>query len=86
MDADLQEMELDRKVIELISEASGVGSDMIRPESSLTDELGLESLDMVELALAVEDAFEIEISDDELDSFQTTDDVIDHVRTSRLSA
>ncbi len=84
--ADFQGEELGRKVIELICDAIGASSEEVTPDSSLSDDLGMESLDLVELIMEVEDVFEVEITDDELEALKTVDDMIDHVRTTRLSA
>ena len=53
----------------------------VTPESSLTDDLGADSLDLVELVMAIEEEFDIEITDDESERLRTVQDVINHINT-----
>ena len=72
--------ELDTKVTMLICDAAGVDPGDVAPDTELMDDLGLESLDIVELVMAVEDEFDIEIPDEDADRMVTIEDVIDYVR------
>ena len=69
----------DVKVRSLISEHFGVGEDEIKLESSFTDDLGADSLDIVELLMAMEDAFHLEIPDEQAESIKTVKDAIDYI-------
>ena len=70
---------VDEQVKKIISEQLGVGIDEIRPESSFIDDLGADSLDIVELVMAMEEAFGTDIPDDEAEKIQTVKDAIDYV-------
>ena len=63
------------KVNKIIEEQLGVESDRIKPEASFIDDLGADSLDIVELVMAMEEEFDIEIPDDEAEKLKTVQDV-----------
>ena len=63
------------KVHKIIEEQLGVESDRIKPEASFIDDLGADSLDIVELVMAMEEEFDIEIPDDEAEKLKTVQDV-----------
>ncbi len=67
------------QVKKIISEQLGVGIDEIRPEASFIDDLGADSLDIVELVMAMEEAFGTDIPDEEAEKIQTVKDAIDYV-------
>ena len=64
-------MNIDAKVRSIIAEQLGVGEDEIRPESSIHDDLGADSLDIVELVMAMEEEFDVEIPDEQAESIKT---------------
>lgn len=66
------------KVLELMAEQSGGGVSEINKESTLEDN-GLDSLDAVELVMALEEEFSIEIPDDDAEEFNTVQEVIDYI-------
>jgi acyl carrier protein len=68
------------KVKERISDILGVESDDITMESSFVDDLGADSLDIVELIMALEEEFEIEIPDEEAEKIQAVSDVVDYIK------
>lgn len=68
------------KVKERISDILGVESDDITMESSFADDLGADSLDIVELIMALEEEFEIEIPDEEAEKIQAVSDVVDYIK------
>ncbi|MEI7638507.1 MAG: acyl carrier protein [Syntrophus sp. (in: bacteria)] len=76
-----KDMALEAKVIELIMEQLGVTREECVPEASFVDDLGADSLDIVELIMEMEENFGIQISDDELDKIRTIQDVIDFLKT-----
>ncbi len=69
-------MELEEKVIEIIMEQLDVAREQCLPEASFTDDLGADSLDLVELIMEMEENFGVPISDAELQNIRTIKDVI----------
>ena len=68
------------KIIKIISEQFNVEEENLNEETSFRDELDADSLDLVELIMALEDEFELEIEDDEIDSIQTIGDALDFIK------
>ena len=71
--------ELNQKITKVIVEKLGVTEDQVKPEASFIDDLGADSLDTVELVMALEDEFDIEIPDEEAEKLKKVQDVIDYV-------
>jgi len=67
------------KVKQIIKEQLGVEEDEITPSASFVDDLGADSLDTVELVMAIEEAFDIEIPDNDAEKMRTVQDLIDYV-------
>ncbi|WP_456431663.1 acyl carrier protein [Thermosulfuriphilus sp.] len=74
-------MSVEEKVMEIIAEQLGVSRDKVKPEASFIDDLGADSLDLVELVMAMEEAFGLEISDEEAEKLRTVKDVIEYIKT-----
>ncbi|MFH1278878.1 MAG: acyl carrier protein [Candidatus Eisenbacteria bacterium] len=72
-------MSHEEKVKEIIMEQLGVGADQVTPEASFIDDLGADSLDTVELVMALEEEFNIEIPDEEAEKITTVKDAIDYL-------
>jgi acyl carrier protein len=68
------------KVKERISDILGAEPDDITLESSFVDDLGADSLDIVELIMALEEEFDIEIPDEDAEKIQTVGDVVDYIK------
>jgi len=64
-------MKLEERVIEIIMEQLDVTREECVPEASFIDDLGADSLDLVELIMEMEENFEIQISDEELENIRT---------------
>jgi len=60
----------------------GVDEDQVTNEASFMDDLGADSLDTVELVMALEEEFDIEISDEDAEKIQTVQDAIDYIGES----
>jgi acyl carrier protein len=73
-------MALEDRVSAIIAEQLGVSKEEVRPEASFIDDLGADSLDIVELVMAMEEEFDIEISDEDAEKIQTIGDAIAYVR------
>ncbi|HEV2450923.1 MAG TPA: acyl carrier protein [Streptosporangiaceae bacterium] len=71
---------------EIIEEIAGVPASQVTPEKSFVDDLDIDSLSMVEIAVAAQDKFGVEIPDDELKNLKTVQDVVDFVQRSSVSA
>ncbi len=73
-------MDIEKRVKEIIAEQLGLSVEEVANESSYVDDLGANSLDVVELVMALEEEFDIEISDDELEKIRTVQDTIDYIK------
>ena len=67
------------KVKEILVDVLGVKAEDIKPESKFVDDLGADSLDLVELIMSFEDKFGIEISDEEAEKIVTVKDALDYI-------
>jgi len=73
-------MGLEDRVSEIIVEQLGVTKEELSPGASFIDDLGADSLDIVELVMAMEEEFDIEIPDEDAERIQTIKDVISYVK------
>ena len=71
------------KVQEKVAEQLGVEADEVTLESSFIDDLGADSLDIVELLMALEEEFDIEIPDEEAEKLSTVGDVVDYIKNNK---
>lgn len=74
------ETDLEQRVSEMIIEQLGATKEEIVPEASFIDDLGADSLDIVELVMAMEETFDIEIPDDDAEKIQTIGDAVAYLR------
>ena len=74
-----KQKELVEKVKQIISEQLGVEEAEVTPSASFTDDLGADSLDQVELVMALEENFDIEIPDDAAEKIRTVQDAIEYI-------
>jgi acyl carrier protein len=70
---------IDKRVKEIVAEQLGVDEAQVTNEASFMDDLGADSLDTVELVMALEEEFDIEISDEDAEKIQTVQDAIDYI-------
>ena len=76
-------MSIEAKVIEIIMEQLDVTREECVPEASFIDDLGADSLDIVELIMALEENFGIEITDEELRKVRTIQDAINFIKKKK---
>ena len=74
-----KQKEIVEKVKQIISEQLGVEEAEVTPSASFTDDLGADSLDQVELVMALEENFDIEIPDEDAEKIRTVQDAIDYI-------
>lgn len=72
-------MAVEAKMIDIIVEQLSVDKDKVVPGASFVDDLGADSLDLVELIMAMEEEFDIEIPDEEAEKILTVQNAIDYV-------
>lgn len=70
------------KIVAIVAEQLGVDESECKPEASFIDDLGADSLDTVELVMALEEAFETEIPDEEAEKITTVQAAIDYVNAN----
>lgn len=71
--------EVAQKVIKIVAEQLGVREEEVKPESSFVNDLGADSLDTVELVMALEDEFGMEIPDEDAEKISTVGDAIKYI-------
>jgi len=71
---------MEDRVADIIVEQLGITKAEIVPEASFIDDLGADSLDIVELVMAMEETFDIEIPDDDAEKIQTIGDAFSYVK------
>ncbi|MDD3776305.1 MAG: acyl carrier protein [Actinomycetota bacterium] len=72
-------MENFEKVKEILVDVLGAKEEEIAPESKFVEDLGADSLDLVELIMSLEDKFGIEISDEEAEKLETVQDALNYI-------
>lgn len=73
-------MSVEEKVVEIIAQKLNLSKDQIKPEASFVEDLGADSLDLVELVMAMEEAFGMEVPDEDAEKLRTVKDVIDYIK------
>jgi acyl carrier protein len=73
-------MSLEVRVTDLIVEQLGVARDEVITTASFVDDLGADSLDIVELVMSMEESFDIEIPDDDAEKMQTIGDAVSYLK------
>ena len=73
-------MSVEDKMKKIIAEKLSVGMEEIVPEASFVDDLGADSLDLVELIMSMEEEFDTDISDEDAEKILTVKDAIDYIK------
>lgn len=76
------EKSIEEKVTAIIVDQLGVNADQVTPEAKFIEDLGADSLDTVELVMALEEEFSIEVPDEEAEKLQSVGDVIKYIEES----
>jgi acyl carrier protein len=71
--------EIQKKVVDIIANQLGVDKEMVTAEANVVDDLGADSLDVVELVMALEEAFDLEIPDEQAEKIRTVKDIFDYL-------
>jgi len=79
----LMSAEIEQKVKDIIVEQLGVDAAEVKPEASFVNDLGADSLDTVELVMALEESFDMEIPDEEAEKIQTVGQAIDYIKSHK---
>jgi acyl carrier protein len=74
---------VEAKVREIICEQLGVNEGDVTPEASFIEDLGADSLDIVELVMALEEEYDMEISDEEAEKIRTVQDVVHYIESHK---
>jgi acyl carrier protein len=73
-------MALEERVAEIVVDQLGVSREEVTSKASFIDDLGADSLDIVELVMAMEEEFDVEIPDDDAEKIQTIGDAISYLK------
>ena len=73
-------MSIEEKVKNIIVEQLGVDMESVTPEASFIDDLGADSLDIVELVMTMEEEFDLEIPDEDAEKIKSVNDVISYIK------
>jgi len=76
-------MELQQQVKSLISKSLKIPEENVKIESSFIEDLGADSLDIVELVMAMEDEFQIEIPDKDAEQIKTVQDAVNYIKAHK---
>ena len=74
------------KIVEIIANQLGIDHGDVTPEASVVDDLGADSLDVVELVMALEEEFNLEIPDEEAEKIKSVNDIFSHMENALQTA
>lgn len=74
---------VENRVIKIVAEQLGIDEAEVKPESSFVDDLGADSLDTVELVMALEEEFDCEIPDEDAEKIATVQQAIDYINANQ---
>ena len=76
-------MEMKEKVTEIIANQLSVAADKIKGNTNIAEELGADSLDLVEILMSLEDEFGISIPDEAIPEIKTVDDIVNFIQNNK---
>ena len=76
-------MAVEERIKKIIAEQLGVEEDEVVPDAKFVEDLGADSLDTVELVMALEEKFDMEIPDEEAEKIQTVGQAIDYIKNHK---
>lgn len=82
----MSEQEILDGIAEIVNEVAGIPTTEVQLDKSFVDDLDVDSLSMVEIAVAAQDKFGVEIPDEEMQNLRTVKDVINYIQGSGVSA
>ena len=75
-------MSVEDRVKKIVSDQLGVSMDEVQNDSSFVDDLGADSLDTVELVMALEEEFDLEIPDEDAEKISTVNEAVDYINSN----
>lgn len=78
--------EMRKKIVEIIANQLGIDQGDVTPQASVVDDLGADSLDVVELVMALEEEFNLEIPDEEAEKIKNVQDIFNHMENALQAA
>ena len=82
----MEAVAIKEKVVDIISNQLGIEKGDVTPEASVVDDLGADSLDVVELVMALEEEFNLEIPDEEAEKIKSVQDIFTHMENALQAA
>ncbi len=82
----MEAVAIKEKIVDIISNQLGIEKGDITPEASVVDDLGADSLDVVELVMALEEEFNLEIPDEEAEKIKSVQDIFNHMSSALEAA
>jgi acyl carrier protein len=79
-------VEIKDRIVEIIANQLGIEEDDVTAEASVIDDLGADSLDIVELVMALEEAFDLEIPDEEAEKITSVQHIFDYMASALQAA
>lgn len=73
---------MEKKVMDIIARQLGVDREIVTPQANVVDDLGADSLDVVELVMELETEFDLEIPDEEAEKIRTVKDIVEYLAKS----
>ena len=75
-------MSIEERVRKIVCEQLGKSDEEVNNDSSFVDDLGADSLDTVELVMALEEEFDLEIADEEAEQISTVQEAVEHINSN----